>query len=79
MGNELTTLKSKRLKFIRALMYLDVLLLLLSFMMIDVRYFSFAESSGKLLRILILLGIFIILFILEKGLSRYLRKHRSED
>lgn len=59
------------------LMYLDALMLMLSFMMIDFRYFSFAACSGICLRIVVLIVIFIFLFILEKGVSRYLRKHRE--
>ena len=58
-------LKSKRLKLIRGVMYLDVLSILLSVMMID-------------MRILVLLGIFILLLIGERSLTRYLRKHRNE-
>ena len=78
MRNELNTIKSKRLKFIRMLMYLDALLILLSFIMIDIRHFSWYVYSGVCLRILVLVGMFVILFIIEKSLSRYLRKHRNE-
>lgn len=78
MGNNLKEIKSKRLKFIRILMYLDALLILLSFMMLDIPRFSLVACSGVCLRIVILAGIFIILLILEKSLSRYLRKHRNE-
>ncbi len=78
MGDNLKDIKSKRLKFIRILMYLDALLILLSFMMLDIPRFSFAACSGVCLRIVILAGIFIVLLVLEKSLSRYLRKHRNE-
>ena len=69
--------KSKRLKLIRGLMYLDVLLILLSVMMIDIKYFTFSLYSGVCLRIVILVGVFIVLFLLEKGLTRYLRKNQE--
>lgn len=59
-------------------MYLDALLILLSFIMIDIRNFTFSAYSGVCLRILILVGIFILLFAAEKSLNRYLRKHRNE-
>ena len=68
-------LKSKRLKLIRGVMYLDVLL---SVMMIDMRHFTFSLYSGVCMRILVLLGIFILLLIGERSLTRYLRKHRNE-
>ena len=71
-------LKSKRLKLIRGVMYLDVLSILLSVMMIDMRHFTFSLSSGVCMRILVLLGIFILLLIGERSLTRYLRKHRNE-
>ena len=67
-------LKSKRLKLIRGVMYLDVLSILLSVMMIDMRHFTFSLYSGVCMRILVLLGIFIG----ERSLTRYLRKHRNE-
>ena len=70
-------LKSKRLKLIRGVMYLDVLSILLSVMMIDMRHFTFSYS-GVCMRILVLLGIFILLLIGERSLTRYLRKHRNE-
>ena len=69
-------LKSKRLKLIRGVMYLDVLSILLSVMMIDMRHFTFSLYSGVC--ILVLLGIFILLLIGERSLTRYLRKHRNE-
>lgn len=59
-------------------MYLDVLLLILSLLMIDMCDFSFALYSGVCLRIIILIIVFGILFITEKSLNRYLRKHRGE-
>lgn len=71
-------LKSKRLKPIRGVMYLDVLSILLSVMMIDMRHFTFSLYSGVCMRILVLLGIFILLLIGERSLTRYLRKHRNE-
>ena len=61
-------LKSKRLKLIRGVMYLDVLSILLSVMMIDMRHFTFSLYSGVCMRLLI--G--------ERSLTRYLRKHRNE-
>ena len=67
-------LKSKRLKLIRGVMYLDVLSILLSVM----RHFTFSLYSGVCMRILVLLGIFILLLIGERSLTRYLRKHRNE-
>lgn len=78
MENEIKKIKSKRLKWIRGLMYFDALLLMLSLMMIDVRSFSLSTHSGVCIRILILLGVFILLFFTEKNLATYLRKHRSE-
>ena len=65
-------LKSKRLKLIRGVMYLDVLSILLSVMMIDMRHFTFSLYSGVCMRILVLLGIFILLLIGERSLTRYL-------
>lgn len=59
-------------------MYLDVLLMLLSFMMLDIHHFTWNHCSGICLRMLILLGVFIVLLAIERSLSRYLRKHRSE-
>ena len=59
-------LKSKRLKLIRGVMYLDVLSILLSVMMIDMRHFTFSLYSGVCMRILVLLGIFILLLIGER-------------
>lgn len=78
MDSELNVIKSKRLKFIRGLMYLDVLLLLLSIIMMDIPAFSLETHSGVCVRILVLLGVFIVLLAAEKSLSRYLRKHRNE-
>lgn len=78
MESEMKRIKSKRLKFIRAIMYFDVLLLLLSMMMIDIRDFSLSVHSGWCLRILVLAAIFIVLLIAERSLSHYLRKHRGE-
>ena len=72
-------LKSKRLKLIRGVMYLDVLSILLSVMMIDMRHFTFSLYSGVCMRILVLLGIFILLLIGERSLTRYLRKHRKNE
>ena len=68
-------LKSKRLKLIRGVMYLDVLSILLSVMMIDMRHFTFSLYSGVCMRILVLLGIFILLLIGERSLTRYLREY----
>lgn len=78
MDSELNVIKSKRLKFIRGLMYLDVLLLLLSIIMMDIPSFSLETHSGVCVRILVLLGVFAVLLATEKSLSRYLRKHRNE-
>ncbi|NCE71650.1 hypothetical protein [Odoribacter sp. Z80] len=78
MKEENNTIKSKRLKFIRTLMYLDALLILLSFMMLDVRNFSFTLHSGICVRIGVLVVIFGVLLAIEKNLSRYLRKHRNK-
>ena len=39
---------------------------------------TFTLYSGVCMRILVLLGIFILLLIGERSLTRYLRKHRNE-
>lgn len=78
MEENLNRVKSKRLKFIRALMYIDVLVLLLTVMMIDIRTFSMSTHGGVCMRILVLLVVFALLFAGEKSLSRYLRKHRDD-
>lgn len=78
MEGEPNLARSKRLKFIRILMYLDALLLLLSLMMIDIRYFSFAGQQAILLRVLVLLLLFGILVFAEKRLTRYLRKQHHK-
>ncbi len=78
MENNRKKIGNHRLKFIRVLMYLDALLLLLSFMMLDIPRFSLAACSGDCVRIMVLAGIFIVLLVLEKSVSRYLRKHRDE-
>lgn len=75
---EKKTLKSKRLKMVRTLMYLDVLLVVLSLAMLDFRHLAFVENSAAYVRILILILIFFILYFVEKNISRYLRKH-TED
>lgn len=58
MAQEVNTIKSKRLKFIRGLMYLDALMLLLSLVSIDVREFSWKVHAGLCLRILVLVVLF---------------------
>lgn len=78
MKENLNIVKSKRLKFIRGLMYLDALMLLWSLVSIDVREFSWKIHSGLCLRILILVILFGLFFAAEKSLSRYIRKHRNE-
>ena len=55
-------------------MYLDALLILLSFMMLDVRNFSFTLHSGICVRIGVLVVIFGVLLAIEKNLS----KHRNK-
>ena len=71
-------LKSKRLKLIRGVMYLDVLSILLSVMMIDMRHFTFSLYSGVCMRIRVGQGIGILRLMGERSLTRYLRKHRNE-
>lgn len=78
MKDKLKEIKSKRLKFIRTLMYLDALLIVLSFVMLDIHHFSWQSCSGICMRILVLLVVFIVLLLTERGLNRYLRRHRSE-
>lgn len=78
MAQEVNTIKSKRLKFIRGLMYLDALMLLLSLVSIDVREFSWKVHAGLCLRILVLVVLFGLFFAAEKSVGRYLRKHRNE-
>ena len=58
MAQEVNTIKSKRLKFIRGLMYLDALMLLLSLVSIDVREYSWKVHVGLSLRILFLVVLF---------------------
>jgi len=79
MEKKSNIIKSKRLKFIRTLMYLDALLILLSLIKMDIRTFSWQHSSGLCLRIIILAVVFVILLLTEKNLSRYLRRHRGEE
>lgn len=79
MTNQRNVIKSKRLKFVRALMYLDALFLVLSVALLDPRDLSFAANSSCYARILILLAIFGILYATEKNISRYLRKHRNDN
>lgn len=79
MRNRSNIVKSKRLKFIRSLMYLDALMLLLSLLRIDVRTFTWQSCSGICTRILVLIIVFVVLLLVEKNLSRYLRRHRSEE
>lgn len=78
MKKEINTIKSKRLKLIRTFMYLDALLILLSFMMLDVREFSLTLQAGICIRIGVLVVIFGLLLAMEKSISRYLRKHRNK-
>lgn len=78
MTSKTNIIKSKRLRAIRILMYVDVLLLVLSLGMLDERNLAFEDNSGKYIRILILIAVFVILYVTEKKLSRYLRKHRDE-
>lgn len=79
MTSQKNIVKSKRLKFVRALMYLDALFLVLSVALLDLRNLSFAANSDRYARILILIIIFGILYAAEKSLSCYLRKHRNDD
>ena len=79
MGNHQNIVKSKRLKMVRALMYLDALLLILSVAMLDFRNLSLASNSGIYMRIMIFLALFGILYATEKNISRYLRKHRGDE
>lgn len=59
-------------------MYLNVLLLILSFCMLDPGHLSFAENSGSYTRIIVLIICFISLYVTEKNINRYLRKHCDE-
>lgn len=61
------------------LMYLDALLLLLSVALLDFRDLSFVANSVNYNRILILLVVFGILYVTEKNICRYLRKHQSDN
>ncbi len=79
MNKKTEIIKSKRLKLIRGLMYLDTLLLMLSFLTLDIENFSWVESSGLCLRTLIFIGVFVVLFVLEKALTLYLRKNRDDE
>lgn len=79
MTNQRNIIKSKRLKVVRALMYLDALFLVLSVALLDPRDLSFAANSSCYARILILLAVFGILYATEKNISRYLRKHRNDN
>lgn len=78
MTNHNNTIKSKRLKVIRILMYLDALLLMLSVALLDFRDLSFIANTVSYNRILILLVVFAILYVTEKNICRYLRKHRDD-
>lgn len=78
MTNHNNTIKSKRLKVIRILMYLDALLLVLSVALLDFRDLSFAANTVSYNRIFILLLVFGILYVTEKNICRYLRKHRND-
>lgn len=79
MTDQRKLIKYKRLKVVRALMYLDALFLVLSVALLDPRDLSFAANSSCYARVVVLLAIFGILYATEKNISRYLRKHRSED
>lgn len=79
MTSERNVVKYKRLKVVRALMYLDALFLVLSVALLDPNDLSFAANSACYARIIVLLAIFGILYATEKNISRYLRKHRNED
>lgn len=79
MTNQRNIIKSKRLKVVRALMYLDALFLVLSVALLDPRDLSFAANSSCYARILIFLAVFGILYATEKNISRYLRKHRNDN
>lgn len=79
MGNEVNRIKNKRLKVVRALMFFDALLLILSLGLLDSRNLSYPSNSVNYVRIFIFVIFFVILYITEKNLSRYLRKHRNED
>ncbi len=79
MTSERNVVKYKRLKVVRALMYLDALFLVLSVALLDPNDLSFAANSACYARIIVLLAIFGVLYATEKNISRYLRKHRNED
>ena len=78
MMNSDSSLKSKRLKAVRILMYLDVLLVVLSLCRLDHRNLAFADNSASYIRIVILVALFIILYVKEKNISRYLRENGDE-
>lgn len=69
--------KSKRLKAVRMMMYLDALLLLLSVALLDFQDLSFDSNSVSYTRILILIVVYGVLYVTEKNICRYLRKHRD--
>lgn len=79
MTSERNVVKYKRLKVVRALMYLDALFLVLSVALLDPNDLSFAANFACYARIIVLLAIFGVLYATEKNISRYLRKHRNED
>lgn len=79
MTSERNVVKYKRLKVVRALMYLDALFLVLSVALLDPNDLSFAANSACYARTIVLLAIFGVLYATEKNISRYLRKHRNED
>lgn len=79
MESQRNAIKNKRLKLVRALMYLDALFLVLSVALLDPNDLSFAANSSCYARIIVLFAIFGILYATEKNISRYLRKHRNDD
>lgn len=77
MDNGLEIIKSRKLKVVRGLMYLDALLLLLNFSLLALHEFALCRCLGVCLRILVFLGIFAVLLATEKSLSCCLRKGRN--
>lgn len=61
MTSERNVVKYKRLKVVRALMYLDALFLVLSVALLDPNDLSFAANSACYARIIVLLAIFGVL------------------
>lgn len=78
MMNSDSSLKSKRLKVVRILMYLDVLLVVLSLYRLDPKNLTFADNSASYIRIIVFVAFFIVLYVAERNISRYLREHCDE-